>query len=348
MSVKTLKLNNYRNYTTASFEFDQSLNLIIGKNGIGKTNILESLIVVSNTKSFRTMNDQSLIKENEEYARIEVNADGGNYKVVINKDNKSLFYNGNHIKKTSDFIGKVNCVLFKPSDLELFNQSPKERRKLLDIELGKIFKNYLESLLRYNALLKDKNRLLKEVNPDITYLDSIDEMMVPYIEEVIKEREKFFEFVNNNISFLYQNISGLDSKIKISYRKCCNVSEIKETLAKSREKDFFYHYATVGVHHDDYSFYMDDKEINEVASQGQKRMVLISFKMALAYYIKKMCGNMPIVLLDDVLSELDQTNQKRLLSIFPKETQIIITNTDLPVEINREYKLIDLEGGLYV
>ena len=133
MLIKDLRLKDYRNYTNYSLQFNPNLNIIIGKNGVGKTNILESIVVVSNTKSFRTLNDSDLIQKNKEYLTIDLNSDSNNYKVVINLNSKSLYLNNNLAKKTSDYIGKLNAILFKPSDLELFTDSPSERRKIVDL-----------------------------------------------------------------------------------------------------------------------------------------------------------------------------------------------------------------------
>ena len=346
MLIKRLKLNNYRNYKTAVFDFDPNLNIIIGKNGVGKTNILESLIVVSNTKSFRTNNDQSLIKEGEDYLKIEVINEDGVYKVVINDKAKSLFLNSDIFKKTSEYIGKINCILFKPSDIELYNQSPKERRKLLDIELGKLSNSYLQSLLKYNSLLKDKNKLLKEENVDKNYLNTINEMMIPEMENIITQREDFFNYINNQISNIYSRISNEEKKLSIKYKKCSEKELLNEMLNNSFSKDILYRYATEGIHLEDYEFYLDDKEISEIASQGQKRLTIISFKLAIVNYVNEKINNTPIILLDDVLSELDKENKTRLINYLPNGAQIIVTNTDISnVEINRRYKLINLEEG---
>ena len=344
MLIKEIKLNNYRNYSNAVIPLYPTLNIIIGPNGIGKTNILESVIVSSNTKSFRTLNDKELIKKEKEYSKIEINSDVGQLKVVINQTGKSLFINNNPIKKTSEYIGKLNAILFKPSDLELFNQSPKERRKLLDIELGKISKEYLLALLSYNKLLKDKNKLLKENNIDKNYLDLIDEKMIPYITNIINLREEFFRNINLWITNIYQTISNTDTKIEIVYKKCSEIEDIKDKLLKARDKDYFYHYATFGPHHDDYYFKFNDDELNSVASQGQKRMVFISFKFALIKYIQQLTNQTPVILLDDVLSELDLDNQNRLLRLLPKDAQIIITDTDIEgIHLQSEYNLIELK-----
>lgn len=344
MLVKSLKLNNYRNYTNENIIFDPNLNIIIGKNGSGKTNILESIVVVSNTKSFRTNNDQDLIKKGEEFSKIDLISDKNDFKVVINKKNKSLYINNNLIKRTSQFIGKLNAILFKPGDLELFNQSPSERRKLLDIEISKISNRYVLALVKYNKILKDKNKLLKENNPDETLLSVLDESMAPLIKTIIEEREKFFDVINEYISAMYTMISGKIVDIHVNYKKCSETYEVNEKIESSRNKDFYYHYTTFGPHHDDYEFIMDGYNLNSIASQGQKRMVLIAFKFALIKYIQKQTNKTPIVLLDDILSELDKDNQERLLNVIPSSAQVIITNTDINnLKIDKEYKLIELK-----
>lgn len=344
MLIRQIKLNNYRNYNTLTLPLNPNLNIIIGSNGIGKTNILESIIVISNTKSFRTLNDKELIKKEEEYSKIDIDADVGKLKVVINQEGKSLFINNEPLKKTSEFIGKLNAILFKPADLELFSVSPKERRKLLDIELGKISNNYLNNLLLYNKLLKDKNRLLKENNIDNNYLDLINEQMIPCIEVIIKKRIEFFKKINLWISDYYQMISNTKTKIEIIYKACSSIDDIKENLNKSKEKDSIYRYTTFGPHHDDYYFKFDDYELNSVASQGQKRMVFIAFKFALIKYIENMTSSKPIILLDDVLSELDLNNRNRLIQMLPSDAQILITDTDIKgIKIEKKFNLIKLK-----
>ena len=344
MLVKSLHLNEYRNYSNNYFEFDPNLNIIIGKNGIGKTNILESIIVVSNTKSFRTLNDIDLIKKDSEYLKIELESDEHNFKVVINQKQKSLYLDDKHVKKSSEYIGKLNAILFKPSDLQLFSDPPSERRKILDLEIGKINKQYLYAELKYNSLLKDKNKLLKELEIDKTLLDIINESMVPQIQIIINERTKFIDFINQYISDYYQKISNSNSKIKIIYKKCCEIDDIKNSLNNALTNDYYYHYATLGPHRENYYFLIDDDNLNNIASQGQKRMVLIAFKFALIKYIEEYTKVTPIILLDDIMSELDKDNQERLIDILPDNAQIIITTTDIDkINITKKYKLIELK-----
>ena len=348
MLINNIKLTNFRNYRNITIPFYPKLNIIVGPNGIGKTNILESIIVVSNTKSFRTLDDKNLIKQNEEYARIECDANK-KYKVVINKTGKSLYIDNNPVRKTSEFIGKLNAVLFKPSDLELFNQSPKERRRLLNIELGKISNEYLNAAFYYNKLLKDKNKLLKEININKDYLELINNQMIPYIQIIIKKRNEFFEYINKHINEHYSCISNTNNKISVVYNKCSNICDVEENIKKASEKDLYYHYSVFGPHHEDYVFTYNNQELESVASQGQIRMVMIAFKLTLTEYIKENIKEDPIVLLDDVLSELDKDNQNRLIESLPNNSQVIITNTDIKnIKFNREYNLIELKEKQYV
>ena len=344
MLIKDLKLNNYRNYKEIEISFDPKLNIIIGQNGIGKTNILESLIFISNTKSFRTLDDSDLIKKGEEYLRIICNSEADEYKAVVNKEGKHLYINDVPIKRTSEFIGKLNCILFKPSDLELLKQSPKERRRILDLEIGKVSKRYLDAILKYNLLLKDKNKILKEQNINDTYLDLINEQMLPNIKIILEERKEFIEIINNSINEYYKKISNSDIELKVIYKKCCETENIKEMLDKNKDKDLYYHYASFGPHHDDFVFMMKDNELTSVASQGQTRMAIIAFKLALMDYIIYKSNKIPILLLDDILSELDIGNRERLLKALPNRAQVIITGTDLlGISIKETYSLIKLK-----
>lgn len=344
MLVSSLKLNNYRNYTSKNINFNKGLNIIIGKNGVGKTNILESLIVLSNTKSFRTLDDSDLIKKGELYSKIEANCDIGKLKVVISNNGKRLYFNDNVLKKTSEFIGKINCILFKPNDLNLFTDSPRERRRILDIEIGKVSNEYLLSLSTYNLLLKDKNRLLKEDDVDLNYLDIIDEKMISEMKTVIKYREEFINIVNSYISNIYDDLSDSNTKISIKYKACGDIEHLEENMLRSRDKDLLYRYANFGIHHDDYEFYYDDNLIQTVASQGQSRLTVISFKLALEKYIRYKTNKCPIILLDDILSELDFDNKQRLLHYIPYDNQTIITGTDLDnIEILNNFNLIEIK-----
>lgn len=344
MLIKSIKLNDYRNYDRFYINLDPHLNIIIGNNGTGKTNLLESIVVACNAKSFRTLNDQDLIKKEKEFLKIEIETDEDKFKLIINKNNKSLYINDELIKKVSNYIGRLNSVLFKPSDLNIFENSPNERRRIMDLEIGKINKNYLRNLLEYNSLLRDKNKLLKEINVDKELLNIIEDSMVPKIKTILEEREKFIDYINEHINNYYSQISYQQNTIKLKYKKCCEIEDIKESILGSRSKDAIYGYSTFGPHHDDFSFTISGYDVNSIASQGQKRMIVIAFKLCLMKYIEEKTKTTPILLLDDILSELDEENQERLLNILPNNAQVIITNTNIKnIKINNQYKLIEVD-----
>lgn len=348
MIVKNLELIHYRNYNRIYLEFDPCMNIIVGDNGVGKTNILESLVFVSNTKSFRTNNDQELIQKEFDYARIDLEMEKQKFRVVINEMGKNLVLNNNTINKTSDFIGKLNTVLFKPNDLELFSTSPRNRRKLLDLEIGKISRTYLNALVIYNKLLKDKNNLLKQEKIDDIYLEVINEKMVKPILDILKWRQEFLEYVNQNINYYYHKLSNCHNSISLIYERCSEIDEqsIKDMINKNCEKDKIYHFTTVGPQKEDYIFLYDGYDVNSFASQGQKRMIMIAFKFVLIDYIKKITNNTPILLLDDILSELDITNKERLIDMISPDIQTIITSTDIEgMKLKTKYRLFELKKG---
>lgn len=330
MMIKKIHLRDYRNISSIDFNLHPKLNIIIGENGAGKTNILESMIVVSNTKSFRTIDDRDLIMKTKDATLIDIVGDN-DYRVVVSNQGKKLFINKKAILKTSNFIGKLNCILFKPSDLELFSQSSKERRKIFDIEIGKIDNQYLKSLLAYTKLLKDKNHLLKQNNIDENYLEIVEESMVSNIYLIEKRRQIFIDYINSCIEKIYFDLSNRNDKIMIIYKKSFDIDEdlIKESIKKNRDKDLLYRYTLLGPHRDDIIFKFNDYPIQTIASQGQKRLVMISFKLALASFVENVTNKKPIILLDDILSELDIYNRQRLLEKIKNIGQTVITTTDI-------------------
>ena len=345
MIINNLDLVHYRNYDHLYLELDPKMNIIVGNNGIGKTNILESLVFISNTRSFRTTVDQELIQKDYEYARIIVNSNLQEYKAIINKEGKKLSINRNPIKKSSDFIGKINAILFKPDDLEVFSAAPRVRRRLLDIELGKIDKNYLFALTTYSKLLKDRNTLLKKDVVDMTYFDILSEQMIEPILTILKGRQEIIDFINLRISRYYQKLSNSHEHIELRYQKCCEINQdaVTEMIERSKEKDFQYHFTNSGPQKDDFQFYMDDSLVESYASQGQKRMIMIAFKFSMIDYIKFVTKTNPILLLDDILSELDINNKERLLNLIPDDIQTMITSTDIEgIKLKCHFRLFKL------
>ena len=343
MLIENIKLNQFRNYEDKTFYFDKGINVIIGSNGIGKTNILEAIMLLSNTKSFRTSDDKSLIMFENKYCGVEIKTNEDVLRAVINEEGKSFYVNEVLKRRASEVIGKINAIIFKPGDIELFAQSPKSRRKELDIELGKISSIYLDALTNYHHLLKEKNILLKERKLDFNLISVINDSLIPTIKVIIAERENFIKNINSYISNIYKEISGEESNIKIIYKKCSEVDSVDINIDIARERDLIYCHSTFGPHIEDYKFTINDKDMEDYASQGQKRMVIIALKLSIAKYIQEKFNQEVIILLDDVLSELDIDKSEKLLNMLPTN-QIIITTTDINnIKINREYKLINLK-----
>lgn len=338
MYIKNIQLRNFRNYENAYIEFNPSINLITGANAQGKTNLLESLVYLSLTRSHRIVDDKKLIRNDEMFAGIDCNfvdTDEKDIEVIIHPNGKTLMIHKSPLKKSSEFIGLLNVVLFSPDDLRIFNDQPKERRRVMNQEITKVSTKYLLSLNQFQMYLKDRNALLKSEKIDLNYLDILDEQMSKVEAQIIRERRKFIEVIQSVISKIYQELSGSEIKLEVMYKTFIEDTEeleekILEIHRESRQKDMEYHITKVGIHLDDLIFKMDDQNLIYFASQGQKRMVMLSFKLALLNYIKLMTKKQPILLLDDVLSELDYSRQKKLLQMVQLDFQCIITTTEIP------------------
>ena len=338
MIVSKLRLRSFRNYDSCEVEFRPGINLIIGDNAQGKTNLIESLVCLSLTKSHRLKDDQKLIKDGAEYADIACVCTDGKRKrlrMVIHKDGKALLYDRQPVKRMSDFIGLLNVVLFSPDDLRLFSDAPRDRRRVMDQEIGKINTSYLHAVSRYQNFLKERNNLLKTPVPDETYLDILDERMIEEEIIILNERRQFIAALNETVPGIYRELSQEEDRISIGYETFVSFEgDLKEELTRiyktNRTRDLEYRLSTNGVHRDDIRFLMNEQNIPDIASQGQKRMTILAFKMALAEYIRTHTGESPVLLLDDVLSELDRHHQERLIDKVRTAEQCFITAAEMP------------------
>ena len=335
MIIKELKLRNYRNFEKCHIFFNENLNILTGLNGQGKTNLLESLIFLSTTHSHRLNDDQKLIMFNKELCNIECiykdNIDL-NIGAIIHQKGKTLLINKQPVLKSSEFIGLLNVILFSPSDINIFDNSPKERRKLINLEITKVSKKYLDSLNNYQKLLKERNILLKNISIDNILLSTLEDKLIENQIIILNERYKFTEIINSKINQYFNKLIDDNYDLKIEYSGCVkNDSNIKENLKimykSSFEKDKFTQITNYGIHRDDIVFKINDENVNDVASQGQRRLVVIALKLALIDYIKTKINKIPILLLDDVLSELDVSKQINLLDCLDENIQTIITTS---------------------
>jgi len=338
MQITELKLINFRNYKQSIFSFSPVKNIIIGNNGVGKTNIVEAIHYLSITKSFRTTNDQVVIKENQDFAVVEGKIQDkitNNYKILIENSGKKVYINNNQIKRLSDYISQINIVIFNPEDLKLIKDNPSTHRKLINMELSGLNNKYLKLLSSYNKILKQRNTYLRSMmlNSMIPkdYLDVLTEKLVEYGMEIFKIRKTFIDDINEYLPINYKKITkkeGLILKYITDYDNLTK-DEILKKYKSLLNKDLNYGKTNFGIHLDDFIFYFNEKIAKDYLSEGEQKNAVISFKLSEVnlYYSQK--GSMPILILDDLFSELDKEKITKILRFLKKGIQIFITTTDL-------------------
>lgn len=338
MQILKLRLMNFRNFMLEDFEFSKQKNIIIGNNGMGKTNIIEAIYYLALTKSFRTNEDESLINKNNEFCAIrgEIKTKTTNdYKIIIENSGKKVFINNNQIKRISDYISKINVILFNQEDLKLIKDSPSVHRKLINMELSQLNNEYLKMLSNYNKVLKQRNTYLKSmlINNMIPkdYLNIITEKLIDIGMYICQLRKEYIDEINTLLNINFNKITKKEG-IYLKYVSDYN-SLTKEKLLKKYEKnlnkDLNYGKTTIGIHLDDFIFYYQDELAKNYLSEGEQKNVIISFKLAEVNIFYKKTKTMPILILDDLFSELDTSKISRIIKFFKKNIQIFITTTDL-------------------
>ncbi len=330
--IKNIDISNFRSYEHARINLGDNINVFIGKNGQGKTNLLEAIYFVSNIRSHRTKDDLDLIKKREDYSRIIVENDADEKIVcVIHDKGKYFSINDQAAKTTSEMLGKINTVLFYPTETRIFSDSPSVRRSFFDVEIGKVSKEYTHRFQQFNNLLRDRNKLLKAEKVDEILLEIITKN-ISYVQmTIIKERKILIDYINQNINKYLNRLIKKNLDISIDYKstiKDLNQEQLYERYQSNQRRDIFNKLTSEGIHRDDYVIYSEGIEVDKYLSQGQIRIVLVAIKFVLVEYIYIKTKKTPILLLDDVLSELDVENQINLLNTIPKSVQTIITTTD--------------------
>ena len=346
MIVESLSLKNYRNYENLNLNFSNGTNIFYGNNAQGKTNILEAVYMSGTTKSHRTNKDLELIRFSEEESHIStiVRKNGISHKIDIHlKNNKSkgVAIDGIPIKKASELFGMINFVFFSPEDLNIIKNGPSEKRRFMDIELCQLNKVYLSNLANYNKIVIQRNRLLKDLyfRKDLEdTLDIWDFQLYEYGQKIIEMREAFVERLNQIIFNIHHSLSGGKENLKIVYLKNCEKENLLEQLKINREKDLKLKTTTVGPHRDDLGFYFDGMDVRKFGSQGQQRCAALSLKLSEIELVKSTTGDTPILLLDDVLSELDKNRQNYLLNHI-HDIQTMITCTGLDEFVNCRFSI---------
>lgn len=346
MIITKLELNNFRNYDSLSLKPDSETNILYGKNAQGKTNILESVYLCSTTKSHRCNKDAEMIKFNQDEGHIKlfINKNEREYRIDIHlRKNKSkgIAINGIPIKKASELFGIFNVIFFSPEDLNIIKNGPAERRRFIDMELCQLDKIYVYNLINYNKVLNQRNQLLKDIyfRPDLKdTLDVWDMQLAEYGSKVIKKRIEFIEKINKIINPIHKELTDGKEDIKVIYNKNCEEEMLYEKILENRERDIKYKTTSIGPHRDDITFLNDDINIRIYGSQGQKRTVALSLKLAEIELVKSLINDTPVLLLDDVLSELDSDRQNHLLKSL-KNIQTVITCTGLDEFIENRFKI---------
>ena len=321
MVIKSLKLKNYRNYELLDMTFDSKTNILYGDNAQGKTNILEALYLSGTTKSHRGTKDRDLIQFGREESHLEtiVEKKGMEFQIDMHlKKNspKGIAINKIPIRKASELFGIVHFVFFSPEDLNIIKDGPAGRRRFIDLELSQIDKVYLSNLSNYNRIINQRNSLLKELYHQDHLMDTLDiwdMQLAEYGTKVIESRKQFIRQVNQIIADIHYRLTGGRERIELSYESSLGSLSLEQALKKNRERDIRMKSTSVGPHRDDLCFLSGDLDIRKFGSQGQQRTAALSLKLSEIELVKEVIKDTPILLLDDVLSELDKHRQNYLL-----------------------------------
>lgn len=327
-------------------EFNQGTNILYGDNAQGKTNILEAVYVCCTSKSHKSAKDKDIIRFNQEesHIKLQVRKNEVPYRMDMHlKKNKpkGIAINGIPIRKASELFGIANVIFFSPEDLNIIKNGPSERRRFIDLELCQLNKLYVHSLVQYNKVLLQRNKLLKELFCRPEYeetLDVWDMQLATYGREVIRFRRDFICRLNGIIHGIHENLSGNKEDITISYEPCAKEEEFEDIIKKNRQQDMKQKTTLAGPHRDDISFMVNGIDIRRFGSQGQQRTAALSLKLSELELVKALSHDSPILLLDDVLSELDASRQNHLLSAI-QNIQTLITCTGLDDFVNNRFQI---------
>ncbi len=354
MLIQSLELNHYRNYDSLKINFDKGTTILFGDNAQGKTNILEAIYLAGTTKSHRGSKDREIIsfKSEESHIRTYINKNEIQYKIDMHLrkyKSKGIAINGIQIKKASELLGLINVVFFSPEDLNIIKRGPGERRRFIDLELCQLDKLYLYQLTNYNKILNHRNKLLKDIAFYKDYesmLDLWDEQLIDYGRKIIERREQFVQELNEILNVIHKSLSGEKENLYVKYNPDVEKNALREKLLKNRERDIRQKITSLGPHRDDLTFFIKKIDIRKYGSQGQQRTAALSLKLSEIELVKKTTNDNPILLLDDVLSELDRKRQDYLLNNIGN-IQTIMTCTGLDdfvkhrFNINKVYKVIE-------
>lgn len=346
MIIKSIELADYRNYDCLSLQFDKGTNILYGDNAQGKTNILEAIFVSATTKSHRGAKDREIVGFGKEEAHIRtyLEKEGIETRVDMHlRKNKSkgIAIDGQKIKKAADLLGLCNVVFFSPEDLGIIKNGPGERRRFVDMELCQLDSLYLYNLNNYNRIINQRNKLLKDMymSPDLKETLGIWDMQLSsFGSKIIERRNLFVEQLNEIIFGIHKRLSGDREELVIHYEPDVSMEDFEQKLKENQDRDIRAKMTSVGPHRDDFSFMVGDIDIRKYGSQGQQRTAALSLKLSEIELVKKIAKDTPVLLLDDVLSELDSNRQNYLLNSIG-DIQTIITCTGLEEFVNHRFEI---------
>ena len=339
MQIKNISLKNFRNHSYRNFDFSNNLNVITGENAVGKTNIVEAIYYLSLGRSFRANDDSELIKRNHERAEINATISEGELtrkiKVNITKNGRAILINGKNISKLSELSKCVNVILFQPKDVMLFSGPPRDRRNFLDISISKKSAMYLDYITRYDKVLKERNDLLKSEKVDRTLLDVTTEMLVKLSGSIISYRQMYVKDINDILNKITRALTGVKETFEVKYYPFVSYDadfneNAKKAFKRAEESDFKHKQTSIGVHREDISISLNGRDIATFGSQGENRIAALALKLS-PYFLIEDKDKKPIVVLDDVMSELDEKHQARLIKFLRKFNQVFITATKLDI-----------------
>ena len=347
MIVKNLTLKNFRNHSYLTYDFSNGLNLLTGLNAAGKTNIVEAIHYLSLARSFRGCDDEDLIQKGKDKAEILAVINEGELnrkiRVVITKEGRKVFLNNKPITRLSELAKTVNVALFEPKDVLLFRGSPKTRREFLDVNLSKKSAPYFDYISRYEKVLKERNELLKTDKIDPVLLETTTEMLVKLSGPIVSYRQMYLKDINDILIKLTRAFTGESARVEVLYKPFVDYDEnfetnAKEAFRKALETDFHRKATSIGVHREDFSIALNGRDIATFGSQGENRMMALALKLA-PYFLIEDREKRPIVVLDDVMSELDQTHRQKLIMFLKKLEQVFITATRIEVSGAASYQI---------
>lgn len=341
MILKKLQLRNFRNYEKIGLEFHEGINCILGKNAQGKTNLLESIYYLSTMRSHRCRDDGDLFCSGSDFfmidALINKRKNDVSMRCISSSAGKKLFVYSQPVKRLSDFIGECNAVLFCPDDMGLFSAQPRVRRRFIDLELSKLSKSYMSLMNEFMKLLKERNAYLKSERVSKEFLSVLDERLSLVQCKILKQRTSFMKDLLNNCIDFYHDVSKDNTDLNFEYHTFVDSSldekrmqeEIFSKHQESLDRDILFKTTNLGIHRDDFTFLINGRDVDVYASQGQKRTILLALKVGIVSLIYQIKKESPILLLDDVFSELDEFRRLKLLEVLPMDVQIFISATEM-------------------